>query len=185
MDRPERLASITHSTQVRDVARLLHGTEPVTVRPEDSLRAVAERSVAHPECGVLCVVDDANVLVGLIRVTELVRDIFARIVPEVVLSQIGDVESAMEYAERLGARTAADVMEPPISLRPDETAREAFRRLHDTGLPGLPVVDERGRVEGYLDELELLLVWVKATGRSRLLEPDPKPEGELAAGPDG
>jgi CBS domain-containing protein len=89
----------------------------------------------------------------------------------------------MEYAERLGARTAADVMEPPISLRPDETAREAFRRLNDTGLAGLPVVDEQGRVEGYLDELELLLVWVEATGRSRLLEPNG--EGEQPAGPDG
>ena len=183
MDRPERVRSITHATAVRDVARLLRGTEPVTVRAGDSLRAVAERSVAHPECGVLCVVDEADVLVGLIRVSELVRDIFARIVPEEVLSHIADVEGALEYAERLGARTAAEVMEPPVSLRPEETAREAFRRLHDTGLAGLPVVDERGRVEAYLDELELLLVWVEATGRSRLLEANG--EGEPAGRPDG
>jgi hypothetical protein len=45
------------------------------------------------------------------------------------------------------------------------------------------VVDEQGRVAGYLDELELLLVWVEATGRSRLLEPNG--EGQPASGPDG
>lgn len=172
MDRPESPESITQMTPVGDVARLLRGTDPVSVRTSDSLRQVAERSVEHPECGVLCVVNDEDVLVGLIRATELVNDIFARIVPEEVLSHIGDVESAMQYAERLGARTAADIMEAPVWVRADETARDAFRRLHETGLAGLPVVDAAGRVEGYLDELELLLVWVEATGRSRLLEPD-------------
>jgi CBS domain-containing protein len=172
VDRPESPEAITQMTPVGEVARLLRGTDPVTVRAGDSLRQVAERSVAHPECGVLCVVDEAEVLVGLIRATELVSDIFARIVPEEVLSHIGDVESAMQYAERLGARTAADIMEAPVSVQADETAREAFRRLHETGLAGLPVVDAAGRVEGYLDELELLLAWVEATGRARLLEPD-------------
>lgn len=172
MDRPELPESITQATPVGEVARLLRGTEPVRVLASDSLRTVAERSVSHPECGVLCVVDESGTLVGLIRVTELVNDIFARIVPEEVLSHIDDVRSAMEYAERLGARTAADVMEPPVSLRPEQTAREAFRSLHDSGLAGLPVVDEQGRVDAYLDELELLLAWVEATGRSRLLEPD-------------
>jgi CBS domain-containing protein len=176
VDKPESPESITQATPVGRIARLLRGTDPVTVHPEDSLRSVAEVSVAHPECGVLLVVDDAGVLVGLIPATQLVRDIFARIVPEEVLSHISDVEAALEYASLLGARTAADVMDPPVAVRADDTAREAFRRLRESGLAGLPVTDSRGRVEAYLDELELLLAWVEATGRDRLLEaPDVEP----------
>lgn len=173
MDRPEPSASpeaITQATPVGRIARLLRGTDPVTVGPEDSLRRVAEVSVAHPECGVLLVVDGAGVLVGLIPAMQLVRDIFARIVPEEVLSHIGDVESALEYASLLGARTAADVMDAPVAVQADDTARDAFRQLRESGLAGLPVVDTRGHVESYLDELELLLAWVEATGRDRLLE---------------
>jgi CBS domain-containing protein len=168
---PESPESITQATPVGRIARLLRGTDPVTVHPEDSLRSVAEVSVAHPECGVLLVVDGAGLLVGLIPVTQLVRDIFARIVPEEVLSGIGTVEAALDYADLLSARSAADVMQPPTAVRASDSARDAFRLLRDTGLAGLPVVDERGRVDAYLDELELLLAWVEATGRSRLLEP--------------
>ncbi|HSM38691.1 MAG TPA: CBS domain-containing protein, partial [Candidatus Limnocylindrales bacterium] len=134
-------------------------------------RQVAERSTQHPECGVLCVVDQDGVLLGLIPVSQLVRDIFVKIVPEEYLSHIGQAAEALDYAERLGARIAADIMDPPVSVRPEQTVRDAFRKLHETGLPGLPVVNAEGRVEAYLDELELLLAWVEASGRSRLLEP--------------
>lgn len=176
MDAPESPEAITQASAVGDVARLLRGTEPVTVRPGDALRQVAERSVQHPECGVLCVVDAGGALVGLIPVNQLVQDIFVKIVPEEFLSHIGQATEALDYAERLGARTAADIMDPPVSVHPDQTVREAFRKLHETGLAGLPVVDDEGHLRGYLDELELLLAWVEASGRSRLLEPQPSSE---------
>jgi len=35
----------------------------------------------------------------------------------------------------------------------------------------VPAVDEGGRVVSYLDQLELLLVWVRASGREPLLRP--------------
>jgi CBS domain-containing protein len=164
-------AAITQGSAVRDVARLLKGTDPVTVLGGDALREVAKASVAHPECGVLCVVDERNRLLGLIPVTQLVQDIFVKIVPEEFLSHIDHAAQALDYAERLGARTAADIMAKPISVRPDETVRDAFRKLHEFELAGLPVVDDEGRVTGYLDELELLLAWVEVSGRGRLLEP--------------
>jgi hypothetical protein len=49
--------------------------------------------------------------------------------------------------------------------------RIAFERMHEHKLNGLPIVDGDRRVVGYLDQLELLLVWVRATGRGSLLEP--------------
>jgi CBS domain-containing protein len=173
--------AITVATPVGQVARLLRGTDPVTVHPGDTLRRVAQQSVVHPECGVLCVVDEQNVLVGLIRATELVNDIFIKIVPEEFLSRIGQADAALRYAERIGARTARDIMEVPVSVHAAQTVREAFRKLHETGLAGLPVVDDGDHVEGYLDELELLLVWVEATGRSGLLEPH-APPGDSGSG---
>jgi CBS domain-containing protein len=168
METPE---AVTQSTSTADVARLIQGAEPVIVRPGDALRHLAEAAAAHPECTVLCVVDDAGRLVGLVRVSELVNDIFLKIVPEEALRDIGEVERALQYAERIGARTAADIMEPPVSVRGDEKVRDAFRRMHESKLDGLPLVDGDGRVIGYLDQLELLLAWVEATGRSAMLEP--------------
>jgi CBS domain-containing protein len=171
VERPESPEAITQATPVGTVARLLRGTDPVTVHPDDTLRTIAAVSAVHPECGVLLVVDDDRVLVGQIRVTDLVDDIFRKIVPEEFLSEITGVANALDYAERIGARTAGDIMLPARSIRPEQTVREAFHQMHEGHLTGLAVVDESGRVEGYLDELELLLAWVEATGRSLLLEP--------------
>ena len=55
------------------------------------------------------------------------------------------------------------------------TVRDAFERMHHAKLNGLPITDGDGRVIGYVDQLELLLVWVRASGRHGLLEP--RPEG--------
>jgi CBS domain-containing protein len=176
VDHPESAksaAAITQASAVRDVARLLPSTDPVRVLASHALREVASASVQHPECGVLCVVDESDRLLGLIPVTQLVQDIFVKIVPEEFLSHIDHAAQALDYAERLGARTAADIMGKPVSVHPDETVRDAFRKLHESNLAGLPVVDDEGRVTGYLDELELLLAWVEVSGRGRLLEPPP------------
>jgi CBS-domain-containing membrane protein len=47
--------------------------------------------------------------------------------------------------------------------------------MHEAKLNGLPIVDDDGRVVGYVDQLEMLLVWVRSTGRERLLEPPDDP----------
>ncbi len=173
-DSEKTAAAITQASAVRDVARLLQGTNAVKVLGTEALRDVARRSAQHPECGVLSVVDQSGVLLGLIPVTQLVEDIFVKIVPEEFLSHIDRASEALDYAERLGARTAADIMSKPVSVKPDETVRDAFRKLHEFKLAGLPVVDDAGHVVGYLDELELLLAWVEVSGRRRLLEPLPR-----------
>jgi CBS-domain-containing membrane protein len=49
--------------------------------------------------------------------------------------------------------------------------RDAFETMHKARLNGVPIVDEAMRVTGYLDQLEMLMVWVSATGRSPLLRP--------------
>ena len=162
--------SITQTTPIAEADTFLR-IEPVIAHAGDSLRAVAERAVENTGCRVIAVVDDERRLIGLIPVRVLVNDIFLKIVPEEFLGEILDLEAAMKYAAHIGARTARDIMQPPVAVRPNDTVRDAFERMHAGKLNGLPITDEQERVVGYVDQLELLLVWVRASGRQALLEP--------------
>jgi CBS domain-containing protein len=166
--------SITQATMIRDADTILR-MEPVVVRASDSLRTAAERAVENTGCRVIAVVDNEDRLVGVIRVHDLVDDIFQKIVPEEFLGAITDLAAVMRYAGYLRARTAGDLMQAPVSVRPDETVRTAFERMHVSGLNGLPIAEVDQRVVGYVDQLELLVVWVQATGARGLLEPADTP----------
>ncbi|MEO6059356.1 MAG: CBS domain-containing protein [Candidatus Limnocylindria bacterium] len=162
---------ITQGTSIGEVDRLLRGTDPILVRATDSLQRLAELAIETPGCRVVSVVDDKGRLIGLVPVRLLVNDIFLKIVPEEFLGAIGDVEGALEYAQHIRARVAADIMVSPTSVPLTATVRDAFETMHKARLNGLPILDEDRRVVSYLDQLELLLVWVRATGRSVLLRP--------------
>jgi CBS-domain-containing membrane protein len=169
---------ITPATSALDVARLVGGTEPILVAAGDSLQRLAELATGNLACRVLSVVDDERRLIGLVSVSELLDDIFLKVVPEEFLGEIEDVPGALRYAEHIRARTAGDIMQPPLAVAADDTFRNAFRRLHQSGLNGLPVTDADGRVVAYLDQLELILAWIGATGRDLLLRPNPDGQTE-------
>jgi CBS domain-containing protein len=161
--------SITQSTPIAEADKYLH-MAPVVVHADDSLREVAEKAVENTGCRVIAVIGEHDELIGVIPVRVLVNDIFLKIVPEEFLGEIFDLEGALKYAGHIRARTAREVMLPAVSVRGDETVRDAFERMHAAKLNGLPISDG-GRVVGYVDQLELLLVWVRASGRQKLLEP--------------
>jgi CBS domain-containing protein len=169
MDR-ETPEAITQATRIDEADRLL-SIGPVIVRLDESLRQIAEKAVAKTGCRVISVVDADDRLTGVIPVRVLVNDIFLKIVPEEFLGEILDLEGALKYASHVGARTALDIQLPPVSVRREETLRDAFSRMHEAKLNGLPVVDDEEHVIGYVDQLEMLLVWVRTSGREGLLEP--------------
>lgn len=162
--------SITQQTPIAEADRILR-MEPVVVEASASLREVAELAVENTGCRVIAVVDADRRLLGVLPVRALVDDIFLKIVPEEFLGEITDLEGALKYAQHVGARTAGDVMVDPVSVHPDETVRTAFERMHLSHLNGLPITDRDETVIGYVDQLELLIVWVRASGRAALLEP--------------
>jgi CBS domain-containing protein len=176
MDRPTP-ESITQSTTI-DVADRMLSIGPTIVRSGDSLRLLAERAAENPGCRVMAVVDDGDRLTGIIPVRVLVNDIFLKIVPEEFLAEIADIEGALKYAAHIGARSASDIQLEPVSVAPTDTIRDAFRRMHEARLNGLPIVDAERRVIGYVDQLEMLLVWVRSTGREGLLEPHDHDRGD-------
>jgi CBS domain-containing protein len=130
--------------------------EPTIVRPETPLNETARLMLAHPRVHVVCVVADDGRLVGLLGLRALADDIFFHIMPEEFLREIHDLEEAMEFAERTRMRTAADAMSDPVWVKQGETVKDAFERIHEHGLAGLPVVDERYHVVGYINLLELI-----------------------------
>jgi CBS domain-containing protein len=162
--------SITLSTSIAETDRILR-MEAVVVDAGASLREAAERAVSNTGCRVLAVVDGDHRLVGVLPVRTLVNDVFLKLVPEEFLGEITDLEAAHQYAKHVGARTAGDIMLEPVAVIPTETVRDAFERMHASRLNGLPIVDADRTCVGYIDQLELLMVWVRATGRTGLLEP--------------
>ena len=168
MQTPE---SIALATAISEADQLLT-MEPVVVDVADSLHQIAEQAVQNTACRVIAVVEHGQRLVGVIPVRALVNDIFLKIVPEEFLAEITDYEAVLKYAKHLGARTARDVMLEPVSVRRDQTVRDAFERMHGSKLNGLPITDADGLVTGYVDQRELLLVWVHASDRRTLLEPE-------------
>jgi CBS domain-containing protein len=167
---PQTPEAITQATRIEEADRLL-SMGPVVVRFDESLRQIAEKAVENTGCRVIAVVDADDRLTGVIPVRVLVNDIFLKIVPEEFLGEILDIEGALKYAEHVGARTASDIQLSPVSVHRDETLRDAFRRMHDAKLNGLPIVDDNRHVVGYVDQLEMLLVWVRTSGHKGLLEP--------------
>jgi len=49
-----------------------------------------------------------------------------------------------------------DVMRPAVSVRPETTAREVLKILRDNNVPGVPVVNEAGELEGFVSDGHLM-----------------------------
>ena len=52
-------------------------------------------------------------------------------------------------------------MHPPVWATPADTIKDAFTKMRDAGLSGLPLL-EGERLIGYVDVLELLAAWLRA-----------------------
>jgi CIC family chloride channel protein len=58
---------------------------------------------------------------------------------------------------------AADIMVPPVTVRPDDSLRAATSILLQNGIRELPVVDPQGRIVGFLDEADIAKAYLEAT----------------------
>lgn len=153
---------VQRDTPVEEVDAILK-LKPIVVQAETPLDQVALAMLKSPNVHVACVVDEAGRLVGLLRLRALADDLFFHIMPEEFLSEISDLEEVGAYADKSRMRTAADAMQEPVWVKVGETVKDAFKRMHEHQLTGLPVVDDQYRVVGYINLLELLAACV---GRS-------------------
>lgn len=163
---------IQRDTPVETVLDILD-LEPTIVRPDTPLDEVAQAMMEHCNVHVACVVAEDGHLVGLLRLRVLADDLFFHVMPEEFMSEITDLERVMQYAEKSRLRTAADAMQEPVWVKREETVKDAFKRMHDHNLSGLPVVDDQYHVVGYINLLELMAACLK-----RVEETPANPEEE-------
>jgi len=156
---------VLRDTPVDEVAVILD-LLPTVISPDTPLDEVADAMLTHPSVHVACVVAESGRLVGLLGLREIADDVFFHITPEKFLSEISDLDEVMEFAGRSAMRTAADAMQDPVWVKRGETVREAFKRMHEHNLSGLPVVDEQYHVVGYINLLELLAIGLKRGGEA-------------------
>jgi CBS domain-containing protein len=151
---------VLRDTPVEEVVDILH-LEPTIVSPDTPLDKAAQVMLTHPNVHVACVVAENGKLVGLLGLRALADNIFFHILPEEFLSEINDLDKAMEYAKRSRIRTVADSMRDPVWVKQGETVKDAFKRMHEHSLTGLPVVDRQYHIVGYINLLELLAICLK------------------------
>ncbi len=161
--------SVLRDTPIKNVATIME-LEPTIIGPDTSLNDVAQAMLAHPRVHVASVVAEDGRLIGLIHLKTLADDLFFHIIPEEFIAESTDIEKMMDFADKTRIRTAGDAMIPPVWIKHDETVKNAFKRMHLNGLPGLPLVDERYHVIGYVNLLELLSLCIQTKNGTDLSE---------------
>lgn len=161
--------SVLRDTLVESVDSRLN-LEPTIVSAETQLEDVAQAMLAHPRVHLASVVAEDGRLIGLLKLEALADNLFFHILPEEFLGEITNLENLMDYADKTRMLTAQDAMTPPIWIKRGETVAEAFKRIHDNKLPGLPLVNDLYHVIGYINLLELLSLCIQVKNVSDLTE---------------
>ena len=157
-------SEITRRTLVREAMEMAGGDGCVVSEGEE-LAAVSDKLAGSPGVHTVAVVDGQSCLVGVIPMRLLVDGLFLDVAPEEFLVGMRDIEDVEEFGRISRARTAGELMEEAAYVTMDDTVREAFSRMHERKLDGLPVVDEGMKVLGYLDLMQLLRLWLSRHGR--------------------
>jgi len=128
-------------TRVQDIM-----SSTVVVLRLESTVGDAWRVLAERQMGQAPVVDAAGTLVGLLSRADLLRP-----------DRLPGPDTHALVWKALLMQSVADLMWTPVpSVSPDTDIRRLARVLLDTGLPGLPVVDDAGRVTGFVSRSDIL-----------------------------
>ncbi|RYF24521.1 MAG: CBS domain-containing protein [Comamonadaceae bacterium] len=127
-------------SRVREVMTQGALTVPPDVRVNDAWHTLAQHRIAQAP-----VLNAQGLVVGL-----LLR---ADMAPLDLLPEPGSVKDAIALARR----PVSEVMVSPVpTVAEDTDLRRVARVLLDTGLPGLPVTDELGRLTGFISRTDIL-----------------------------
>ena len=153
--------AITKQTKLRQVLGALP-SKPLAVGENEPLDAVAALLGSQPGVHTVAVVDTANRLLGIIPMRILLDDLFFSVAPEEFLVEMREMAGVEEFGRISRAEKARDLMEDPVYITMEDTVRDAFVRMHEAKLEGLPIVDEAMKVVGYLDRFQLLRCWLES-----------------------
>jgi CBS domain-containing protein len=154
-------ARLARQTPV-SVCQALLEIEPLLADRGEDLLVLLRRSVEQPATRLIGVVDADGRLVGVIPILRLVESVVARVSPESLLADIADIADVARFGHAVEARTAGDAMLGPAAIAGSAPIGEAFKVMHQRHLSALYVVDDDNRPTGYLDLLELAVLYVDA-----------------------
>jgi CBS domain-containing protein len=121
-------------------------SKTVTTVPDSATVDQAWQVLAHNRLGQAPVVTAAGTLVGLISRADLMR-----------ADRLPGPDSHALAWKTLLMRAVVELMWTPVpSVAPETDIRRVARVLLDTGLPGLPVVDDDGKVTGFVSRSDIL-----------------------------
>ena len=157
---------ITQRTTVRE-ALASEVTQPCVVEEAADLVHICERLGESRGVDVVAVVDDAGRLTGIIPLRLVLDELFLHVAPEDFLADLRGMEGVEEFGKLSRARSARDLMQSAVHVTMEDSVREAFSRMHERRLEGLPIVDKGMQVVGYLSRLELIRLWLRKHGLER------------------
>ncbi len=163
LDQADLITRNTPISQLRNLSSL----QPVIVHPEQSLAEVAEVMAQQLGVNVACVVNQRNRLVGLLPLRSLLDDLFMTVVPEEFLAESITLESALDFARLNQTQTAGDAMEPAVWVTDSDTVKDAFVKMHDRKLSGIPVINDLYEVIGYISRIELIAQYIKSQKQTK------------------
>jgi CBS domain-containing protein len=155
----EEADTITRETSVGEAMGRV-GISACIVREGDDLIQVTESMAANLGTHTAAVVDSEGRLVGVIPMHLLLAELYLHVAPEEFLVSMRAFENIEEFGKISRARTAGELMLSPVYLTTEDSARDAFVRMHENRLDSLPVVDEEMRVVACLSRLQLVRLWL-------------------------
>jgi CBS domain-containing protein len=160
-DRPskEEADTITRETSVGEAMGLV-GISACIVKEDDDLLQVTESMAANLGTHTAAVVDEQGRLVGVIPIHLLLAELFLHVAPEEFLVGMRAFANIEEFGKISRAQTAGELMQSPVYLTTEDSARDAFVRMHENKLDSLPVVDAEMRVVACLSRLQLVRLWL-------------------------
>jgi chloride channel protein, CIC family len=144
------LYDVMTSTSVR--ALISTPGNVVSFLPSTPLDELVRGASESQDQGVFPVVDEHGKMVGMVAGSAIF--------------------TVATQCEGCGWMLATDLMQPPLHVRPDDHVRRATELLMQSGLRELPVLDDNGKVIGFLDEADIARSYVDAAIRAERVSID-------------
>ncbi|MFN2128541.1 MAG: CBS domain-containing protein [Anaerolineales bacterium] len=130
--------------------------KPILIRMDQPLPQILASFIDNPNDNIACVVNNEDRLMGLIDVHTLADRMFIPVIPEEYIENPAGYEQALEFADPSKLPVAAEIIQDPVYVHPEDNLEKAFHLMKENDLPGLPVVDKNYRVKGFISMLELM-----------------------------
>jgi CBS domain-containing protein len=177
----EEADTITRGTSVGEALGLV-GISACIVQEDDDLLQVTEAMAANLGTHTAAVVDREGRLVGVVPMRLLLAELYLHVAPEEFLVGMRAFENIEEFGKISRARTAKELMQSPLFLTREDSARDAFIRMHENKLDSLPVVDDQMRVVACLSRLQLVRLWLQKHQEWPCVDQEHSPQSSTEGG---